>query len=462
MDSAVQVVNMAAAMQVTAREVDARFHGQIPASVRFYCPFCSRPVIASAMGRRHGRRRGSHQPRIVSPHFKHRRNDEWAHDCEAYHATSSTEQDGLVLPLLMFLRREPGSSDRFNVEIALRRRGLTGLRRSLTDADAVTVDGRAYLLPDLLRRHRTIPLPNPLYNLEKRILVPRQWQMNLGRAQNSTGIMIFSDAFGGNGGRRLPMHSALRTDCAYFIVAIEERLRGARNLFDRMERVGRIAGDDRLRVYSVLVSAASTRKGDVDDWLGGYGYCLSDFDRSAQLMWPPSLRVWGVDEPLFRRSSPTYRFPYMRSAGTMNDRIVRRELIPDDANARPIGLIGFGTNPDVESRSASYCVFFKPNPRMSWTTAYVGPRYPEDLHPFDGHADDVMPGENGNVTPPDDRADGDGKQDPDAGWTPGGRSRPSLSRGMEIALRRLGVEKPRQPQGQPRSMTIARYRGKDN
>lgn len=49
MDSAVQVVNMASPVEVTAQEVNDRFHGSIPESVRFYCPFCTRRVIAGTV-----------------------------------------------------------------------------------------------------------------------------------------------------------------------------------------------------------------------------------------------------------------------------------------------------------------------------------------------------------------------------------------------------------------------------
>ena len=383
MDSAIQVVNMAGAVQVSAQYVNDRFHGEVPASVRFYCPFCSRPVTARAMGWDFDRRRRNHVPRTRSPHFAHHQNDDWAKNCEAYHAGAGTVREEMTLPLLMFLRRGPGTKACFRVEIALRRRGLASAPSRLTSEDTITVDDRSYSLRELLAdRRNTITLSDPLSRLEFRIRIPAQWRKNVGCVQQSTGIMVFSDSFGPNGGRRLPERSALRCDCTYYIVASERRMKGAVSRFDRVERIGNIAGNDRLHVYAVSVSGASLRKNAVDDWLSQYGYCLSDVDRAAQLMWPPSLRSWGVDEPLFRDSSPTYRFPYRLNDRPMRDVIASKRL-HKDTRAREVGLIGFDRHDAIEKQTDWFCAFFKPQRRMPWTTVYLGPRHPEDLHPYD-------------------------------------------------------------------------------
>lgn len=392
MDSAVQVVNRASAIQVTAQEINDRFHGDIPESVRFYCPFCTRPVSAGAMGYDFDRMRRTIKPgkrKTKEPYFTHRKNDEWSRYCEAYHASAGTSREEMSLPLLMFLRKELDSTQ-FRVEIALRRRGLALMLRELSSDEAITVDGQSYGLRDMLaNRHSTIPLPNPLYQAETRIQIPQRWQINIGHVPKSIGIMIFSDAFGSNGGRRLSDHSALHTDCTYYIVAKSDRVRDARPLFSRMDRVGSISGNAKLHVYAASISGSSLAKNDIDDWLSQYGYCLSDVDRSAQLMWPPSLGSWGVDEPLFRISSPIYRFPYQISDQPMQDKALRKYFITADSNARDVGLIGFGNRFEGESESESYCVFFKPKPRMPWSTVYLGPNYPDDLHPYDEWAQTI-------------------------------------------------------------------------
>ena len=436
MDSAIQLVNMAGAVQVSAQEVNDRFHGDVPASVRFYCPFCSRPVITRAMGWDFDSRRRNHVPRTRNPHFAHRQKDDWAKNCEAYHAGSGMTREEMTLPLLMFLRREPGGEARFRVEIALRRRGLASVPSRLQSEDTITVDDRPYSLHELLTdRRNTIVLADPLGRLESRIRIPQQWRKNVGCVQQSTGIMIFSDSFGSNGGRRLPERSALRSDCTYYIVAGEKRMKGARSRFDRVEPIGSLTGDDQLHVYAVSVSGASRRKNAVDDWLSQYGYCLSDVDRAAQLMWPPSLRSWGVDEPLFRNSSPTYRFPYRFNDRPMQDDVISKRL-HTDARAREIGLVGFDHHNAIEAQTEWFCAFFKPQPRMPWITVYLGPRRPEGLHLYD---------EWGGTDETDGDSVSDAEEDAAQNDEPAGIgtpddvvSLPPLTHGSDIAYRRLG------------------------
>ncbi|KAB7789558.1 competence protein CoiA family protein [Bifidobacterium leontopitheci] len=457
MDRAIQVVNMALAVQVTAEDANGRFHGEIPSSVRFYCPYCTRPVIARATGRQFDRKRARHIQRTVRPHFSHRSNDEWARLCDEYHAGNGA-YDTDDLPLLMFLRRETitsrGTTSRFRIDIALRRRGLSSLLQEMPADESITVDGKPYRMRDLLaaRRH-TIPLSDPLHDLESRIQIPQQWQANVGMPQNSHGILFFSDTFGGNGGRRLPNHSALYCDCTYYLVMREARVAAARPWFDRMEQVGCISGAAHLGVYAVSIASDSKRKNSIDEWLAQYGYCLSDIDRNAQLMWPPSIRSWGVDEPLFRHSSPIYRFPYLSGNGPMPDTMVRRRLLPDDARTRDVGFIGFGSDPVITKESQSYCVFFKAQSSMPWSTVYLGPRYPEDLHPYDAAAEegDVTPSEN---EPPDKQTSPQTSPQTPPPLPPYA----PLPTGVDIALRRMERPQHPRPVDVPYSVIVAQYR----
>lgn len=444
MDSAVQVVNMASPVEVTAQEVNARFRGDVPKSIRFYCPLCARPVIACAMGQHFDRMRRAVKPgqrKTKDPYFAHRKNDEWSRYCDAYHANTGVSREERTLPLLMFLRREfpdrdsanrePGDEQHFRVEIALRRRGLSAMLHELSPNDAITVDDKSYSLRDMLSdRRRTIALPDPLRQTSSRIQVPPRWQINVGCAPTNTGILIFSDSFGSNGGRLLPDRSALHTDCMYYIVANAFHMSDAYHVFNQVNHIGTITGSRNLNVYTVYVASSSLMKNEIDDWLAQYGYCLSDIDRAAQLMWPPSIRSAGVDEPLFRASSPTYRFPYQIGNQRMAADIVSNNPLPDNPNARHIGLIGFGRKPDMEYIVESYCVFFKPKPRMPWNTAYLGPRYPDDLHPYDEWSQTNAADTVADNTASEDNSDNDAVQIP-------------LSRSAEIALRRMKLHQSR-------------------
>lgn len=57
---------------VSANEIQNEFHGRNPWGISFICPLCRQPLFPAAMSS------GSRQ----SPHFRHERNNERAHECE--------------------------------------------------------------------------------------------------------------------------------------------------------------------------------------------------------------------------------------------------------------------------------------------------------------------------------------------------------------------------------------------
>ena len=59
---------------VSANEIQNEFHGRNPWGISFICPLCRQPLFPAAMSS------GSRQ----SPHFRHERNNERAHECELY------------------------------------------------------------------------------------------------------------------------------------------------------------------------------------------------------------------------------------------------------------------------------------------------------------------------------------------------------------------------------------------
>ncbi|MBW3080153.1 hypothetical protein [Bifidobacterium saguinibicoloris] len=347
--------------------------------------------------------------------------------------------------------------------------------RDLTETDVVKVDGVEHRMTELLaRRSNTIRLPHPERAPETRIAIPERWRRNVGRPQPHDDVMVFSSAFGGNGGRRLPERSALQTSVDYYIVGNERRLKNLNNYFDFATEQGRIE-DGPLLVYQVRVGASSARLEKATRWLENFGYCVSDYDSSAQLMWPPSLRSWGVDEPLFRRSSPVYRSPYQFGGKPIPDHIITQRFLPKDPRAREVGLLGFA-NPDITSEKDSYCVFFKPTERTPWSTVYIGPDYPDDLHPYDewgqnkneigigttpdiANATDTTPDETianaeqpaTTIVPADIQPrNGDATETADTAPLP-------LGDGARIARQRLGIREPaRQPRS--RSTIIAQLR----
>ncbi|KAA8819601.1 hypothetical protein [Bifidobacterium vespertilionis] len=415
MDSAVRLVPTMAPVLTSVAETNERFHGEIPSAVKFACPYCNRPVIPVAERAR--RRSPIH-------YFRHARDDEWAHRCVLYQAGGDASMDTQVPPLAMTLRRDPRDG-MFGVEVGVRRRASAYLRRVLTPKDAMTVDGVGHSLADLaMRRGAAVPFEDPIRDPRRRITIPDRWWRYVGRAQECRGVLIFSDVFGVNGGRYLPIGSALQSGEDYYVVSGQADPRGMRSRFDLVSKVGRVRGPGNLTVHRVRVSSASGRWDRADDWLGGYGYCLSEFDRAARLAWPPSLRTSGADEPLFLNATPVYASPYLADDDAMDDVVDNRAYLP---NAREVGLVGFRRLPQtrpsrMRAELESFCLFLKPDARMPWTSVIISRTRPDDLHPFDpAHADGPEPGAGGEQAEPPTVI------------------RPT-SAGMAVALKRMGFD----------------------
>lgn len=375
MDSVVQMIPTRAPVLTNVAETNERFHGEIPSAVRFACPYCSRPVIPVA-----------ERARQRSPihYFRHAKDDDWAHQCILYQSGSGAEMDSQIPSLAMALRRDPVNG-LFRVEVGVRRRASTYLARALSSKDTMTVDNVPHPLADLVaRRGAAVPLDDPLHDPDRRITVPERWWKYVGRARECRGILVFSDEFGENGGRYLPLGSALRAGEDYYVVSGERdshRRMAAR--FDSITMSGRLHGPNDLAVIRIRISPSSKRWERANDWLGGYGYCLSGFDRAARLVWPPSLRSSGADEPLFLNATPVYMSPYLTADDDTDDMIDTRMYL---RNAREVGLVGFRRLPNaVAGRTRydveSFCLFLKPDGRMPWTSVIISRTWPDDLHP---------------------------------------------------------------------------------
>lgn len=425
MDSAVRIVPTAAPRLVTAEElsraVNARYGGTMPSGMRFHCPYCGRPVTAAAMGRRkttawRGRyRSGRRSPSAwtQSPHFRHARNDEAARRCEHYKGGEGQEQrHPTPPPLLMLLRRERaqrrghprqrqyhqtqhagGAS--FRIEVRLRRRGMVTLRSQLREGDAIDVEGRPYsVLRQVTDRRASIVLRHPDFAM-RNVMVPERWQRFVGRPQGARGnAFVFSDAFGDNGGRRLADGAAVRTGVDYYVVADSRAGHQLGAAFDVARQVGVARGAERgMAVWRVRVAADSRRWESADGWLSSHGLHLSDYDASAQLVWPPSLRSAGVDEPLFADANPLYRNPVPTESGVVTDYVDRRHFGDRTSGSgrdrfRSVGFVGFGRDLKLASELEASCLFVRPGMRMPWNAVVIGRFRPGGLAPAD-----AVPGE---------------------------------------------------------------------
>lgn len=80
---------------VSANEIQNEFHGRNPWGISFICPLCRQPLFPAAMSS------GSRQ----SPHFRHERNNERAHECELYANSYGYFTTYQRVPMPMFIRK---------------------------------------------------------------------------------------------------------------------------------------------------------------------------------------------------------------------------------------------------------------------------------------------------------------------------------------------------------------------
>ena len=91
---------------VSASEIQREFRGKNPYGVSFICPLCRQPLFPAAMSL------GNKQ----SPHFRHERNNERAHECELYANRYGYFTTYQRVPMPMFIRRSRFGNGTFIVE----------------------------------------------------------------------------------------------------------------------------------------------------------------------------------------------------------------------------------------------------------------------------------------------------------------------------------------------------------
>ncbi|MBM6699015.1 hypothetical protein H7U32_01465 [Bifidobacterium pullorum subsp. saeculare] len=405
MDGALQQVVSAPVRYVTAREIAERFHGDVPGGMRFSCPYCTRPVTICAdgspdvQGPAMPRSRASVLRNSPDPYSRHSKNDRFAQACPFYRSGAESEQESMVPPVMMFLRREQDGSRRFHLEVGFRSRGRRLAERLDAEQATVTVDGKELPLAALVGdRRKKLRIEMPTFRLADRIIIPEHWRRSVGRIEDGDGLFVFTDEFGGNGGRRVNQGASLHAGYDYYLVMPASTTSALESLFDITEHMGTVtAKDASWQVTKVRVLAQSRRRDRVDGWLVRHGFRLAEFDISAFPVWPPSIRSAGVDEPLFRDAMAVYRAPYLRPDDPTADRVDRHTFLPKEGTVRgrprDIGLVGFGAQCTPAHDMEASCLFIRPSRYLPWNSVIVGRAYPQGLNlaappedPLEGHS----------------------------------------------------------------------------
>lgn len=363
-DRAVQLVverMTGGAKLVSASEVEERFGGEeLPPGLRFACPCCMREVMPAAFGDGYK----------VEPHFRHRRNDDLAQFCENYMSGSgSTENDYREPVIPLFLRRSSESAERFVVEIGFWRSGET-FRKSMLGSDSwVTVEERKYPLWQFAN-------PNFKIRIQKlHLAVSDEIQFqgmssktSIGIVENAKQAFVFNDDFDGDGGKRVRFQDSIKSDRDYYVVAAKAVGKQLKRAFSKVEHVGTVQGDGELfDVTRVCILADSRRRELAEQVLASFGYCLTDYDRSAKLIWPPSANLYGVDSPILRDSPIVYK-PQFRTNDEQEDDEVSLHSVGEQygLTASDVGVIG-DTGRELQTDCEAGCFFVKLDRFHPWS-----------------------------------------------------------------------------------------------
>ena len=357
MDKAIEIIPKSSMSRlVSAREINRRFRGDVPKAIRFKCPYCNRPVNDYAMYVP----QSGQNPRIQKPHFRHRKGDPWTHACPEHSAGAGAIammfHTAPILPI--FLRRRQGRV--FEIELSIR-------AHPAGHEGNITLDGRPFRLTHENRlRYERIPLSSPDAALSG-VTVPESMERSIGYVENGCDILVFSDIYGSEGGRRIGKESALHPDRDYYIVATERALKHIDECFDRVTTCGYVASKHRLLVLRVRVGSESAKCDAACRWLYRRGFTLSEIDMAAHPIWPPTLRSSGVDEPLFSQSEVVYKTPY--SALSNPDSDIARTVNYNTSSrtrTRMVSVLGLDGASTVQRELEGDCLFVRFNRYQAW------------------------------------------------------------------------------------------------
>ena len=408
MDTARQCIPNTPARIVTAEDVLRDLQGDVPASVRFRCPSCDRPVRFNRgnkaydsdtdIARRHTRTvsptrasRSSH--RSLSAHFKHAKNDPISKLCDRYQSGQGADPRTDPPALPMFLRRNHRASHSgsptsptttFHIELSARRRSLGHdlIPELLKDHAELIVDATPFPLADLVadRRYK-IRLENPTFHMGARITVPERWQRNVGVPKDGDNAFLFTAEFGPNGGRRLTYGSSLHAGFDYYAVVRPRELRLVRSCFDIAQSIGTVPsshGD--FLVASIVVQWDSRNREQAECWLADHGFRLTNLDFDPVPVWPPQLRGDGIDEPLFANSFQIYEAPFPScDDAAIPDDITFPNIRFDMSEPRRAGLLGFTQNGRTYTHIEGTCCFLRASRHLPWSAYVCSRTHPEAL-----------------------------------------------------------------------------------
>lgn len=361
MDKAVQVrvgQPISDGKLVSAHEKVKQFGGDnLPKGLHFVCPCCMRKVVPTAFS---GRNK-------IEAHFRHKANDDLAQLCENYMSSSNDSVNEYRDPIIPLFLWRTGRTDRFIVEIGF---WLSGdcFRNVVRSSDSkIIVEEKEYPLWQFANPTFRIPIEKLHLEISNYIRFTGKTLINNGKVEDAKKAFVFNDDFGENGGRRVRFQDSIKPERDYYIVTTSDISKEFKWKFDKAEYVGTVQGDGKpFSVTRIRISANSAKRKSAEQYLASFGYYLTEYNRSAQLVWPPSINIYGIDNPIFHNSPVVYN-PLFRAADSNNrDGLSLYSACEKyEMDVCDVGLIG-NTSSSLTVDFDSWCVFMKPGKMQPW------------------------------------------------------------------------------------------------
>ncbi len=282
---------------VSANDIRLEFHGRTPSGIKFICPLCRQPLFPAAMSPRG----------VQSPHFRHARNNERAHECELYatsHGCFSTYQR---TPMPMFVKRSL-SHGRFIVEGGFKRLDPQVFSELQKEGAKIVIGSKSYnVTPQRFGSGLTkLPFDDISLNCGSAVkLVCSTHDLNStwGYPEDARRAMVFTRDADTGQGKRLKIGDTIPFESDLFLLLHADEGNRMRAAFTGARKVGVAGGrsaSTSLDVYEVRLSKDDTGWRQGKAYLEGCGFEVDDVGDTPKLIWPPALMASGVLLPVYK------------------------------------------------------------------------------------------------------------------------------------------------------------------
>ena len=285
---------------VSASEIQFEFHGRNPPGVNFICPLCRQPLFPAAMSP------GNKQ----SPHFRHARNNERAHECELYASRYGYYATYQRIPMPMFIRRSQSKTGTFIVEGGFRSLDKHKLDTLESEGAALYIAQKKFKVTSQRFSAGLTKLPFEEISLDCKSLVrlvgsSLDLNSTWGYPEDARRAMVFARDAVTDQGKRIKLGDTVPFGTDLFLLAPERENNLIRSAFTKSRRVG-TAGNrtstSRLSVFEVRLTKDDGRWERGRKYLEECGFKVNDSGDVPRLIWPPSLTSNGDILPLFQRT----------------------------------------------------------------------------------------------------------------------------------------------------------------